>query len=633
MFSCALCGAQASTTTDVYSPTRIIIKAKPGLISLPMGVYEAGPGKVTFKTRTLSNLHAKYKVQKTRRLFRTVRTKPGTLMLKKGRAANVPDMSNYYIIELPAGSDVRKIADEYRNDPGIEQASPDHIMKADVIPNDPYFRPYQKYDNITNQWALYAISAPQAWDLTQGSSACVVAVVDSGVNYNHEDLAGKVILGPDYVNNDNDPMDDFGHGTHVAGIIGASGNNAKGIAGMCWNCGIMAIKVLNAQDWGWYSNYALGIMYAADHGAKVINLSLGGTDESQLLQDAIDYAYAKGCVVVASAGNNNSSTPVYPAACEHVISVAATNRHDAKTDYSDFGPWVDVCAPGGDIEGDMSLGGSPSQIWSCGLDNSGYALHMGTSVAAPFVSGLAASILSIKPDLTPDEVKDIIKSTADDIGHPELGTGRINAYKALATLPPDPSSMPDISDRVFDKFGNKYVVYCREGMVIKFNNSGQEVRTVDNFGGKPLLFPSGIACSPNGDKVYVSDTYNNRVIIFNSSLTGIGQISGRGVHAIFDHEEQYDVLLWNCGKVAEWDQVLTLNGEGFWLPTGLSVEADGYLYVSDPLKNRILKFDANGNPAKYDAVIDQDKVDASFTLFYRRTSASTKYSNQTAGSI
>ena len=227
-----LCGAKASSTEESFAPDRIIIKTKPGIISMPVGVSEPGPGNSAIKTNSISSLQVKFNVKNTRKLFKEVLSKPGMSISQKGKTVEIPDLSNYYIIDLPEGADVKKIADEYRKNPDIELAFPDYIMKVDIAPNDPYFKKFQNYNDMTNQWGLFNIKVQQAWDLTVGSSSCVVAVLDSGVNYNHEDLEGRVIKGWDFANDDPDPMDDVFHGTHVSGIIGANANNGKGIAGI-----------------------------------------------------------------------------------------------------------------------------------------------------------------------------------------------------------------------------------------------------------------------------------------------------------------------------------------------------------------------------------------------------------------
>lgn len=327
-------------------------------------------------------------------------------------------------VKLPAGLSVGDAVAKYKKMAGVEYVEPNHRVQAFAVPNDTYYSSYQ--------WDLLKISAPQAWDVTTGDQT-VVAVVDTGVNYNHEDLAGKVINGYDFAYNDADAYDNNGHGTHVSGTIGAVTNNAKGIAGISWGAKILAVKVLDSKGSGYDSWVASGITYAADHGAKVINLSLGGPDYSTTLADAVSYAQGKGCLVVAAAGNDNSSAVSYPAGYPNVIGVAATTTDDQKASYSNYGPAVDVAAPGGNSDGVAA-----HYILSCyNSSNSSYAWMSGTSMASPHVAGLAALILSRYPTKTNSQVARMVQETADDLGaagrDSYFGYGRINAQKAVTT--------------------------------------------------------------------------------------------------------------------------------------------------------------------------------------------------------
>ncbi|MFM8788927.1 MAG: S8 family serine peptidase, partial [Chthoniobacterales bacterium] len=223
------------------------------------------------------------------------------------------------ILQVPAQAEARVIA-ALSNNPNIEFAEPDYIANIILTPNDPYYSAYQ--------WHLPKVSAPSAWDTTTGSSAVTVAVVDSGVQANHPDLVGRVLAGYDFVNNDSDPADDNGHGTAVAGVAAAQGNDGIGVAGAAWNVAILPVKTMNSSGSGSHSAIANGITYSADRGAKIINLSLGGTTSSSTLQNAVSYAWNKGSLLVAAAGNNGSSTTVYPAAYPNVVAVSATTSAD-----------------------------------------------------------------------------------------------------------------------------------------------------------------------------------------------------------------------------------------------------------------------------------------------------------------
>ncbi|MCL4458475.1 MAG: S8 family serine peptidase [Chloroflexi bacterium] len=301
----------------------------------------------------------------------------------------------------------------------VQYAEPDYTLHISRTPNDPLFASYQ--------WNLRKIGAEAAWDINQGSSDITVAILDSGIDLGHPDLQAKIVPGYDFVNDDSNPSDDNGHGTHVAGIVAASTNNGVGIAGLSWGAKIMPIKVIDANGEGSTSNLEKGIIWAADHGAKIINMSLGGETSSppSSLQEAINYAYQKGCLLVAAAGNNGSSTLFYPASLEHVISVAATDQNDARAYFSQYNAYVDVAAPGVGI----------ASTFPCSMASYPYALGSGTSQAAPHVAGLAALVWSVNPNLSNDQVEQIIENTADDLGpsgrDDYYGAGRINAYRAL----------------------------------------------------------------------------------------------------------------------------------------------------------------------------------------------------------
>ncbi|OGE71996.1 hypothetical protein A2617_04975 [Candidatus Daviesbacteria bacterium RIFOXYD1_FULL_41_10] len=290
----------------------------------------------------------------------------------------------------------------------------------------------------SNQWALPKIS----WDkLDTGAgvynpteASTRIAVVDTGVDYNHPDLTGKVDTGQDwdFVNNDDDALDDNLHGTHVAGIAAASTNNSTGVAGVSINTStILPVKVLNQAGSGYYSWVAAGIIYAADHGAKVINLSLGGNVKSTTLENAVNYAWGKGAVVVAAAGNSNNSSKTYPGAYSNAMAVWASDQNDNKASFSSYGGWVDIGAPGVSILSTIPLGKDTKDG-----NQDGYYLASGTSMATPGVAGLAGLLFSQHPDWSAQTVRSKIESTADPVSsrlfkRGNLGKGRINVFKAL----------------------------------------------------------------------------------------------------------------------------------------------------------------------------------------------------------
>jgi subtilisin family serine protease len=294
----------------------------------------------------------------------------------------------------------------------VKSASKEPIAEAfDTSPDD---------TDWPQQDGLRVAGFPKAWDVTQGSSKIVVAVADTGVDPKHPDLRGALVPGWDFVNNDADPSDDHGHGTAVAGVIGARSNNHVGGAGICWRCLIMPLKVLDAKGSGDDTLIAAGIVWAADHGAQVINLSLGGPGSSVELTNAMAYANAKGVIVVAAAGNAGVTTQSFPAADPHAVSVAATTVADKRYSWSNFGSWVRLAAPGCNFA--TILGG-------------GYGTFCGTSSATPLVSGLVALELSAQPAATAGEVEEALARAAVPLPA-FVQYGRIDAGKTLALLHP-----------------------------------------------------------------------------------------------------------------------------------------------------------------------------------------------------
>ena len=314
------------------------------------------------------------------------------------------------VLQVPTGQ-VEEAIDSLEDSAAIEYVEREVILEAtDTVPNDTLWQ---------EQWGPRRVRAPRAWDATKGSPGLVVAVVDTGVDYGHPDLQGLFVPGYDFVNNDADPRDDQGHGTAVAGVIAARTQNREGQAGMCWKCSVMPVKVLDRSGSGPTSTIAAGIVWAVSHGARVINLSLGGAGTTQALQDAVAYAASKGVVVLAAAGNSGSSTKFYPAAYADALSVAATTSSDNLYDWSNRGrDWVQLAAPGCNV--------AP-------VRGGGYGDFCGTSSATPIVSGIAALALSLDPSLDKDTLEQALRRTArHGIGGVEYG--RVNALYTLAAL-------------------------------------------------------------------------------------------------------------------------------------------------------------------------------------------------------
>lgn len=295
----------------------------------------------------------------------------------------------------------------------------------------------QAQDPLTqNQWYLKTLNMEQVWnDYGVGKSGVTVAVLDTGVDYDHPDLVGRVIKGPDYVDRDLDPKDMHGHGTHVAGIITAGLNNQEGISGMAPNVKILAIRVLDAKGSGSLFNIAKGIAYAANNGAKVINMSLGspsgGSTMRTLANFLSKYAEARGALIIAAAGNSGGAIG-FPAAASEFLSVGAVNEDKYIASFSNRGKELDVVAPGVQITSTFpTYEVTANQL---GLPHN-YATLNGTSMATPMVSALAAMLWSQNPYLKPSEVRERIESSATDLGSigvDELyGYGLINPTLAL----------------------------------------------------------------------------------------------------------------------------------------------------------------------------------------------------------
>ncbi|MBM2809296.1 MAG: peptidase and subtilisin kexin sedolisin [Chloroflexi bacterium] len=290
-----------------------------------------------------------------------------------------------------------------------------------VTPNDELYDQYQ--------WNLRQVRVPEAWEVSTGSSAVIVAVLDTGVSSTHPDLSGRLAPGYDFVNDRPTVEDDHGNGTHVAGIIGATGNNRLGVAGIAWQTRIMPIKVLDSSARGDTGLAARGVIWAVDHGASIINLGLAGPQPSEALEEAIEYAYSRNVLVVAPVASAGTSEISYPAAGPRVIAVAATDRSDRRTELSNTGSYISVAAPGDQIASTFKPPSGPD----------GYAVASTTAQAAAHVSGVAALMLSVNPTLAPDEIRSIVEATADDGGrgaNDETGHGRINASRALQFVAP-----------------------------------------------------------------------------------------------------------------------------------------------------------------------------------------------------
>jgi subtilisin family serine protease len=288
--------------------------------------------------------------------------------------------------------------------PAVEQA-------VATTPNDPLW---------ADSWSLAKVNAPAAWKLTRGTSETIVAVLDTGVDLSHPDLVGAFVPGYDFVNRDEDPSDDHGHGTMVAGVIAARSNNRIGGAGACSNCSLMPVKVIAGNGSGNAADVAAGISWAADHGARVINLSfvLSGPDEG--VAQAIDYARGRGIVVVAAAGNAGSADVSFPAGLPGVVSVTGTDGADVRYAWASYGHWVRLAAPG------CNQTTAPA---------GGYGDFCGTSSSAAFVSGLAGLARSFAAGAAAETVSAALAANAVPVGD-FVSAGRVDAAAMLGALQP-----------------------------------------------------------------------------------------------------------------------------------------------------------------------------------------------------
>ncbi|MGE5416883.1 MAG: S8 family serine peptidase [Acidobacteriota bacterium] len=386
-------------------------------------------------------------------------------------------LDNVFLLKMPDNQDVMAAADEYANNSAVAWAEPNYIVTVKMVPDDPYYGSSNTWGQGTDDlWGLKQLQPETVWDETQGEGV-IIAVADTGLYYNHEDIKDNAWInedeipdngidddlngyvddyyGYDFFNNDGDPTDDNGHGTYVAGIAAAAGNNSLGIIGVAPKAKVMGLKGMSADGSGDEITMANCIYYAVNNGADIINNSWGGPGHSRLVQDAIDYAYSHGCVVVAAAGNEDGNViNSFPANCQHVISVGGTEAgSNTKAFFSNWGPGVDVCAPA--CSSNML---DPASILSLLAPESLAAQYMpdyivgdkylrlyGTSSSSPYISGLAALLLARFPSDSNDDIKGRITTSAvplayannsedEDLyfGSQMIGAGTANAPRAIS---------------------------------------------------------------------------------------------------------------------------------------------------------------------------------------------------------
>lgn len=429
-----------------------------------------------------------------------------------------------YILNFESNHDIDDLIKQYKNTNLFEYVEPDFIglgggkkATSQLIPDDTHFsRQYGLFNDGTFSQSPATndadIDMELGWDIEQGEQSIIVAVLDSGIKLDHPEFSGRIwtntnetlngidddnngyiddINGWDFANNDDDPTDDHGHGTNVTGIIGANSNNNLGYSGVDWNCKLMIGKILDENNYGYYSWWTEAIYYAVDNGANVINMSVGGSGFSNSMKDAIDYAYDNGVIVVACMMNENNNTTFYPAGYQNTIAVGATNPNDERsapffwsaTSGSNYGNHIDVVAPGNYIYGlNHQSNTNYNSYWG------------GTSQATPLVAGLSSLLLAQDPDQTPDDIRSIIRNTAEDqVGNVSedisgfdiyYGYGRINAYQALLQNSLSINEVTNLAN--FSIFPNPVSNFVTINSALKFNAVlihnilGVEVLRIDN---------------------------------------------------------------------------------------------------------------------------------------------------------
>lgn len=411
--------------------------------------------------------------------------------------------ARFLVIETPGTLSLTTIEQQLAEISGVRFIEPDYPVSTLFLPNDPMF--------LNTQWDKWVMYADQAWDIIKGGTI-KVAIVDNGVDYTHYDLARNFQtneLGYDYIGQDNDPKPDNPnlpnafHGTHVAGIIGAVTDNLIGVAGWA-QVQLLAVRVLNDSGNGSLTNVALGIRWAVDHGARVINLSLGGDATTTPLNEACNYALSHGAILIAAAGNDGRANVTYPARLSTCVCVGATDELSGLASFSNYGPEQEVVAPGVTI--------------SSTAPGNSYLVANGTSMSCPEVSGVAALVLSLNPTLTPNEVRAILAASAIDIGSPGkdnlFGYGMVNAARALQLTQAYTGSKP--INRAFAGFQHLNAQHSISGKTM--------------FSRTELTLPEGVRTvelfDPAGKKVY-------RINQTQSKFT----LPGSGIYFLILHPE------------------------------------------------------------------------------------------------
>jgi subtilisin family serine protease len=487
---------------------------------------ERVPGEliVRFKPGTTEPKKAQ-SIKKANGTFRDVIAQGSRLARAVGQE---PASEQLKVVKVAGNVAVAKAALE--KDPNVLYVEPNfktHIEQ--VVPNDFEFDSLYAMQNTGSSGGKLGadIKATEAWGISTGSRDIVVAVVDTGIDYFHEDLRANIWTNPreipgngidddgngfvddthgyDFVSSDSDPFDDHLHGTHVSGTIGAVGNNGIGVVGVCWQVRLMALKAFDDQGSGDVASAVAAIHYAIANDARIINASWSASDRSQALADAVADAEAAGVLFVAAAGNSHTSVPFYPAAYDSVLSVASVNNKDEMSPFTNFGQWVDIAAPG-------------EQILST-IPDSRYDAISGTSMSTPHVSGAAALVLTRHPEFTPAQVRTILKNTADFVRADQpIGQGSLNVFNALqvdvplpfATLK-GPPSMRGLVTFTGIATGEHFQKYA-----LSYGNGNQPTNWVEIFQSNSSV-TNGVLFSGFDPSILDDGTYTFRLEVWNSN--------------------------------------------------------------------------------------------------------------------